>query len=144
VCFGGFLFVFFFLGAAVLYLVLGGIIVCVVALSGEGVDCFLFVRIADGSWIGCFVSVICSLGWCGVICDGVVCWSIAGPSAFGVFGFFGFFFFIFGVLICPGCIVMVFGFGPSSSCVRTEYNCLIPFVSTSVSTIVVSWYFLMS
>ena len=61
---------FFFLGAAVLFLVLGGIIGCVVSVSGEGVDCFLFVRIADGSWIGCFVSVICSLGWCGVICDG--------------------------------------------------------------------------
>ena len=65
-------FFFFFLGAAVLYLVLGGIIGCVVSVSGEGVDSFLFVRIADDSWIGCFVSVICSLGWCGVICDGGV------------------------------------------------------------------------
>jgi hypothetical protein len=48
VYFGGFP-LFFFLGAAVLVLVL------VLVLGGE-------IGIEDGSWIGCVVSVLCSLG----------------------------------------------------------------------------------
>lgn len=141
---GDFRFCFLCLGAALLVIVFESIIGAVISLSGEVFCCLLCVRIADGSCMGCLVSVICSLGWCGVISDGGIGLSIAGPFGFGVFALSVFFFFIFGVFISPGCIVIMVGFGPSNNCVLTEYNCLMPFVSTSVSTIVVSWYFLMS